>query len=96
MKNTPYFKLYTDDADRALLNPITKERPYLHMYPTTEQLAKLNKKKVNNKKGFQVVIFNKTDKSYVEHQLIPFVHVRNGKPKKFKRIEHYVPYKRTK
>ncbi len=47
MKNTPYFKLYTDDADRALLNPITKERPYLHMYPTTEQLAKLNKKKVN-------------------------------------------------
>ena len=55
MRNTPYVKKY--DGTK-LLNPITKENPYLHEYPTVREEESQNKAVVNNKKGIRLVVTN--------------------------------------
>jgi len=91
MRNIPYKKIYSDDVNRILLNPITKDKPYLTMFQTAAQIRKSEKRVSNNKKGIRLALINlgsSVEKYYVKYQLIPIKGSRY-----FKRILHYAPKK---
>lgn len=85
-KNKPYVKLYVTEKDghKTLINPITKDRPYIH-FPK----APNPKQSSNNKKGIKLLIVNIGKGVFAKYegydQLIPI----KGSRKK-KRIQHYV------
>ena len=55
LTNVPYKKVHINGV---LINPITKEEPYLHKYPNASRLKKLlvNPHPKNNKKGCRLII----------------------------------------
>lgn len=54
--NIPYVKQYNDQKE--LLNPITKDKPYLTNGPTTSQQKREFKSPRNNKKGIRLITTN--------------------------------------
>lgn len=92
MIRQPYVKQFKDGV---ILNPITKDRPYLHI-PKVPKIRQAS----NNSGGHKVVVVNigkgKFMKYHVKKQLIPCVIPREGmKPKKFKVITHYIDTKQN-
>jgi hypothetical protein len=65
--NEPYVKKYNDKKE--LLNPITKNDPYLHRNKTQSYRNREFKNVVNNKKGIRLVVFRNI-KTYITKQLI--------------------------
>ena len=71
--NVPYVKQYNDKKE--LLNPITKDNPYLTNGPTTSQQNREFKRPRNNKKGIRLIVTNigkgQFVKTIVKQQIIP-------------------------
>ncbi len=54
MKNKPYVKIWNDKKE--LTNPITKNKPYIHLHES-QSIKKRNLKNVtNNKKGIRLIV----------------------------------------
>lgn len=86
-KRTPYVKLYSD-LTGELLNPITKDKPYIHPF----QFPKKKNSK-NNKKGCRIVIINYGKGLIVKYNVVE--QTINCPCGKTKTIFHYVEKKRV-
>lgn len=85
-KNKPYVKLYRTDDDgyKTLINPITKDRPYIS-FPTKRK----SKNASNNKKGIRLVVLNVGKGVFVKYEVKEqFIAIKGSRKKK--RVLHYV------
>ncbi|WP_339896469.1 hypothetical protein [uncultured Algibacter sp.] len=56
MRNKPYLKKYSENG--LLINPITKEKPYLNLFRTSKSKRDELKESKNNSKSYRLVVTN--------------------------------------
>ena len=86
--NKPYVKQY--DSIGNLLNPITKEQPYLHQFDSTLSKRRLLKTPKNNKKGIRLIVTYIAKGIFTKYKVVCQKFSEANKKGK-KEINHYIP-----